>query len=290
MYGTDLISISTDHPKMLLMSAPSTTLEFFFFTNNPVLANVANQFPCIDSVFIDLESLGKSKRQANTNSFLSTHLPSDISVIRSVLTSAILGVRINPINPSTPSEVDHAIDSGADVLMLPMFRDPEEVDILKSYVRNRCKIDLLFETPSAIQSISSFHLQDIRKIHFGINDLSIAFSQPHMFSMYFHPLLRNAAHYLRSQSLSFGIGGIGAIDSQPYAPPLILAASRILSSTRLILSRSFLDSLDYTDKGSLVSSFDFQLKQILTCYDLQASLTISELTRIESDFRQKLAS
>jgi citrate lyase beta subunit len=103
-----------------------SAFKFLFITNKPEMAIFAiNQGA--DRIFVDLEILGKVKRQGHLNTVISRHSPEDISLLRPLLPRGALLVRLNPVNPNTEIEVDDAIQRGAEVLMLPMFRGAEEV-------------------------------------------------------------------------------------------------------------------------------------------------------------------
>ena len=214
-------------------------MQSFIFSNNPSVALFADSHSDIHTLFIDLEILGKEDRQRNTNSLISYHTLSDISLIRNTLHNTSLGVRVNPLNPSSAAEVEACLDRGADVLMLPMFTSVDDVNLFVEIVGGRCEIDLLFETPLSLASIQEYPFEYIRSIHFGINDLSLALNEIHMFSVYFNIHFREACSFLASKRYSFGIGGIGSVNARPYSPTMIIASSLLLGSSCFILSRNF---------------------------------------------------
>src|SRR5579863_439224 len=127
-------------------------MKTIFIANDPWRASVAEQAG-VDRIMVDLEILGKAERQGHLDSVISRHTLADVERIRSVLFASSLMVRVNPINECSEDEIDAAISAGADVLMLPMFSYPIEVDEFIATVRGRAKTCLLFETGGALTNI-----------------------------------------------------------------------------------------------------------------------------------------
>ena len=222
-------------------------MNYFLFSNNAELAKIMDDCNEIDSFFIDLEIIGKEKRQKNRNTLISYHQLNDINDVRGFIEKTSLGVRTNPIHENIKKEINECISRGADVLMLPMFKRLDEINYYIELVNGRCKIDLLFETPESLQLINQIPYKDVRFIHFGINDLSIALNYKLMFELYFDRNLFFATDYLKKNNLTFGIGGIGAIGSLPISPELIFSAAITHGVKRLILSRSFISKLEFNN-------------------------------------------
>ena len=190
-------------------------MKYILFTNSTEIA-VCAQNCGVSTIYVDLEILGKESRQANTSSLISYHSLEDISNLRPHISQANLGVRINPINPYIEAEINEVIERGADTLMLPMFRTVQEVEYCLRLIRDRCSLDLLVETPDALDILSELPFHHIRSIHFGINDLSLAYMLRPMFSVLFRPTLITSCEKLVQKNVQFGIGGIGSIDSHPF--------------------------------------------------------------------------
>lgn len=263
-------------------------MEFFAFTNNHLYIKALDQCENLDTIFIDLEILGKEKRQAGTNSLISKHTLEDIKICSSILNNSFMGVRINPLNKNSKIEIEECIANGAEVLMLPMFYSVEEVNDILRIINSRCQLDLLFETPKALENIKKFPFQSIRYSHFGLNDLSIALKKKHIFDMFFTNILNDSTEYLRTINHKFGIGGVGAIGSKPFSPKLIFTMHKILSSKRCILSRSFLSKITNTDQCSANKSCIKNTKDLIKLwYDLQ-NLSSLEIDKYKSNFNDLL--
>ena len=68
--------------------------------------------------------------------------------------------------------------------MLPMFRTISEVNLALNFINDRAGLDLLVETPKAIEIIKELLLEKLEIYIFGINDLSLALKLPHMFNIF----------------------------------------------------------------------------------------------------------
>ena len=134
-----------------------------------------------------------------------------------------------------------------------MFKTVDEVLKCIEIIEGRCQIDLLFETPEALENISNFPLNDIRFSHFGINDISLALKYRNMFECFLTGILDEPTKYLTSKGKLFGIGGVGSYNAKPISPKIIMEMHKYYSSSRVILSRNFLNNLCFSSsKESLL--------------------------------------
>ena len=164
-------------------------LTLMYITNNPVTAEIA-QRAGVDRIWVDMEYIGKEERQAGMNTVKSSHTIEDIKTIRPVVTTSELLVRVNPLHEATKDycdskeEIDLSIASGADVLMLPMFRTRGDAEQFVEYVNGRAKVQLLVETAEAAANIDDILLtKGIDEIHIGLNDLHLSYKQKFMFEL-----------------------------------------------------------------------------------------------------------
>lgn len=221
-------------------------MEFILITNNPDVAKYA-QDSGVHRIMVDLEIKGKKERQGHLNTVISNHVISDISKIRKVIDQSSLLVRINPIDQDSSTEINQSIDSGADILMLPMFTSPKEVKTFISYINGRVKSNLLLETPAAYVRIDEIvKISQIDEIHVGLNDLHLGFGVKFMFELLSGGIVEYLSQKVCRANILFGFGGIarlglGAVDSK-----LILTEHYRLNSHMVILSRDFYDGkMDY---------------------------------------------
>ena len=164
-------------------------LKLMYITNNPQIAAIAEECG-VDRIFIDMEYIGKEERQAGLNTVKSHHTIADIANMRSIITSAELLVRINPIHEKTNNycsskdEIGAAIDAGADILMLPMIKSAKQVEEFIRIVDGRAKTMLLLETAESNENIDEFlRVEGIDEVHIGLNDMHLAYGKQFMFEL-----------------------------------------------------------------------------------------------------------
>jgi len=160
--------------------------------------------------------------------------------VRQVVPAGRLLVRINPIHEGSQQEIEQAIAFGADILMLPMYRSVSEVHDFVRFVDGRALINLLLETPEAVNSLSDcLAVGGIDEVHIGLNDLHLAYGLDFMFEPMASGLLDKLASVLREHQIPFGIGGVARVGEGLLPAELLLAEHVRLGSTAAILSRTF---------------------------------------------------
>ena len=138
----------------------------------------------IDRIFLDLEVHGKHARQGHRDTVISNHTLGDICAIKPILKKSKLLVRVNPIHDNSEVEINSAIEGGADILMLPMFKTTDEVQTFINYVGQRVTVCLLLETAQALCRIDDIlQIDHIDEIHIGLNDLHISLGLDFMFEL-----------------------------------------------------------------------------------------------------------
>lgn len=221
------------------------SLSLMFITNQPRVACIA-QDAGVDRVWVDLESIGKEDRQPGMNTVKSSHKIEDVAVLRKVLTTSKLQVRVNPVHegmadyPDSKEEIDAVIQAGADIVMLPMFKTVEEVEKFVLYVNGRARVTLLLETREAVENIDAIlTVPGIDEMYIGLNDLHLSYGKKFMFE----PLCDGKVDYLarkfQQNQLPFGFGGIARIGYGLLPAEYIITEHYRLGSTLAILSRSF---------------------------------------------------
>lgn len=238
------------------------SLELMYITNNPEIAQIAENAG-VNRIWIDLETLGKAERQKEYDSVKSNHSLSDIKKVKSVLLKSKLQVRINPINPNSKPEIDKAIEYGADIIMLPMFKDAEEVKKFINYVDGRATTLLLLETKEAVDCFDKIlDLEGIDEIHIGLNDLHLSLHKKFMFELLIDGTVDNISNKIKAHGLPFGIGGIARLGSGTLPAENIIAEHYRIGSTMAILSRSFCKTDNQFNLDEVQHIFDAGIKEI----------------------------
>jgi hypothetical protein len=217
------------------------TFRLTLLTGDPQLAAQADRVG-VDRIGVDFERLGKAQRQAGEDTRLSEHNWDDLAAVAPALKRAALFVRVNPINPDSTSEVDRALEHGAQVLMLPFFHAAQEVDAFTRLVRGRAKVVILLETAAAAVRVREIvAVPGIDEVMFGLNDLRLQFGVRNHFEVLASPLLDGLAREVRQAGLPLSVGGIARTDDAalPVSPDLVYAQFPRLDATGAWLSRSF---------------------------------------------------
>ena len=220
-------------------------LKLMYITNNPEVAAICQEAG-IDRVFVDMEYVGKDVRQAGLDSVKNHHTLRDVARLRKVVTTSELLVRCNPIHCKTEQdlgsayEIDQLCNLGADIIMLPFFKTPEEVDTFVKLVDGRAKTMLLVETKEAADRIDEIlAINGVDEIYIGLNDLSISLGKDFMFQPLAEGFVDELVLEFKSAGLPYGFGGIGSIGKGLLPASEILGEHYRLGSSSVILSRTF---------------------------------------------------
>ncbi len=222
-------------------------LEYFYITNSPDVA-VACEKAGIDRIFIDMEYIGKDERQGGLDTVKNHHTVEDVKNIRAVITTAKILVRVNPIHEGSKEEINAVINAGADFIMLPMWKTPQEVNTFVSIVKGRAKTMLLLETDEARSCLDEVLKTDgIDEIHIGLNDLHLSQHKKFMFELYTDGTVDEIVAKLKKYNIKFGIGGVGKVNCDNLLPAEhILCEHYRLGSSMAILARAFCDWTKYS--------------------------------------------
>ena len=254
------------------------------FTNDIALAKRADEAG-IDRVGLDLESIGKKERQNPQESWISDHKISQLPEIGGAIRNAKLFARTNPIHKGSNSEIDILIESGAQVLMLPMFRTAQEVDSFVEMVRGRAEVSLLLETKGAAANVEDIvKVAGIDEIHVGLNDLHLEMGMKNHFQILVSPLIEHLSNCVRSAGLPFGFGGIGRANDTSLLVPssLVYAQYPRLKADRALVSRVFLaPNAESLDLRSEVKEF----RGAMNCW---SQVSIDGLLQEKSNLTRKI--
>lgn len=243
-------------------------LTLMYITNNPVTAQIA-QKAGVDRIWIDMEYIGKDKRQGGMYTVQNHHTIDDIKNLRQYVTESELLVRVNPLHDATDKyscsaqEIDDTIAAGADVIMLPMFQTAEEARTFVNLVGGRAKVQLLVETAQAVSNIDEIlKVAGVDEIHIGLNDLHLAYHKDFMFELICDDTISSLCKKIAAKGIKYGFGGIARVGYGMVPAELIIAEHYHLGSTAAILSRGFCDANIVSDPMEIESIFIEGVKNI----------------------------
>lgn len=243
-------------------------LTLMYITNNPDTARIA-QSAGVDRIWIDMEYIGKDKRQGGMDTVKNHHTVNDIKRLRTFVTTSELMVRVNPIHDpaeeygSSEQEIEDSISAGADILMLPMFRSRTEVERFIDCVRGRAKVLLLLETAEAAEHIDDIlTVEGVDEIHLGLNDLHLAYGKKFMFELLCDGTVDRLCGKIANTGLKYGFGGIARLGYGLLPAENVIAEHYRLRSTMAILSRSFCAADTMSNAEEIEGIFVPEVKKI----------------------------
>lgn len=214
-------------------------LKLMYITNNLEVALIAEKNG-VDRIWIDLETLGKEERQKGMNTVKSNHKIDDIYKIKPMLSSAEMLVRVNPWNESSKEEINAVIEAGADIIMLPMWKNLNDVQNFLRCVNHRTKTTLLLETKEAVECIDEIlKYADFDEIHIGLNDLHLSYGLSFMFELLTNGIVEMLCDKFKKKGIPYGFGGIAKIGEGLLPAEKVIMEHYRTGSTRAILSRTF---------------------------------------------------
>ena len=210
-------------------------MDLFLFTVDPrwgadvVSAGAAG-------IVVDWERRGKARRQEGEGTQINADTADDLARMRAATDGRLL-CRINGYGPWTGGEVDEAIACGADELLLPMVRTPEEIDRTLDLVAGRCGLGILIETQDAVGRAAELAARPLTRIYLGLNDLRIDRGSRELF----RPLVDGTVDGVRSVvDGPFGVGGLTLPGRGfPVSSDLLAAELVRLGADFTFLRRSF---------------------------------------------------
>lgn len=270
------------------------SLKLMYITNRPDVALIAEQNG-VNRIFVDMEYIGKTKRQGGLDSVQNHHTIEDVKAVREVLTQSELLVRINPIHaaskeyPSSKDEIEAVVKAGADIIMLPYSKTVAEVQKFIAYVDGRVRTMLLLETAEAVSILDAIlQLEGIDEIHIGLNDLSISYGNKFMFELLSNGTVENLCNKLKHQNIFYGFGGIASLGRGLVPAELIIKEHYRLGSHAAILSRSFCNVDKFNDLEAIREIFFRGIREIRALEKECAFHTKSFHTKYFSDNKKEL--
>jgi len=210
-------------------------LDLFLFTADPGTARAVVAAGAA-GVVVDWENRGKARRQAGADTEVNAHTPDDLARVRAATPGRVL-CRIDGAGPRTAAQVELAVALGADEVLLPMVRRPEEVDTALDAVAGRCGLGILVETQDAVERAGELARRPLSRVYVGLNDLRIDRGSTSLFA----PLVDGTVDDVRGCfDVPFGVAGLTRVDRGAPVPTRLLAAELArLDASFTFLRRSF---------------------------------------------------
>jgi hypothetical protein len=188
-------------------------------------------------VVVDWERRGKARRQAGEGTQINADTRADLSRVRAATDGTVL-CRLNGYGAWTAAEVDAAVERGADEVLLPMVRTPEQVDRTLDLVAGRCGLGILVETQDAVRQAGELAARPLSRVYLGLNDLRIDRGSTELFE----PLVDDTADAVRAAVPGpFGVAGLTLPECGAPVPSRLLAGELArLGADFTFLRRSFL--------------------------------------------------
>lgn len=203
----------------------------------------------VDRIFLDLEYINKNERQKGRNTLISNNKIEDVSKLRGIINKSEFLVRVNPIHPESETEINRVIEDGADIVMLPMVMDSDDVETFVKLVNKRAKVCLLLETAQSLVRLDDIlEVEGIDEIHIGLNDLHISLGLDFMFETLTGGVIEYMINKIKLKGIPYGFGGIAKIGEGVVPTEHILGEHYRLGSSMVILSRTFRNEVGNLNK------------------------------------------
>jgi hypothetical protein len=190
-------------------------------------------------VVVDWENRGKRVRQAGADTQVNADTPADLAQVRAATPGRVL-CRVNSWGPWTAGEVDLAVALGADEVLLPMVRRPEEVDGAAAAVAGRCGLGILVETTDAVRRVDELLRRPLSRAYVGLNDLMIDRGARSLFTPLVDGTVDRVSAAAEMAGIPFGMAGLTLPDrGRPLPCRLLIGALARVGATFTFLRRSF---------------------------------------------------
>jgi len=210
-------------------------MDLIYITDKPEEVEIACEAG-ISFIMIDLEHIGKAKRQPNMNTRISNHSFSSLAAIQKIIGTcqSSLIVRCNSLDVISRSEI-------------------RDINQAYSLLGRSKKLIFLLETATSYVYRDNImpELKESDICYLGLNDMSIEFNLRHMMDLYKYEIVKDFASTFNKWGIRFGVGGIG-IPKEEYTLSVndIISYQKGYNSTLSILTRDW-SNIIYGDEFTL---------------------------------------
>ena len=109
-----------------------------------------------DAILVDCEYNGKLARQRGFDTQINHNDPKQVRNVRVLNPTTEIMCRVNnDFGRTTEDQIEEAIISGADSIILPMVESREDVRRANSVIRGRAKLVIMIESQSGVNNLTS---------------------------------------------------------------------------------------------------------------------------------------
>jgi hypothetical protein len=209
--------------------------ELVLFSTNPGFIREAVAAG-VDAIIVDWENIGKVRRQAFADTQINCDTIRDLRGVRGSTDNLVI-CRVNNCGSATAKEVEKAIETRADEILIPMVRSVEEVVRIIDQVEGRCGVGILVETRLAVELAEELGRLPLSRAYVGLNDLAIERGTPNIFTALVDGTVERVRKAFR---VPFGFGGLTLPDrGYPIPCRLLIGELARLKCDFSFLRRSF---------------------------------------------------
>lgn len=190
-------------------------------------------------VVVDWERRGKVARQAGADTQINADTADDLARVRGAGTGWVL-CRTNAWDSWTPQEIELAVGLGADEVLLPMVRRPEEIDAALDVVAGRCGLGILVETTDGVRRVDELLSRPLSRVYVGLNDLMIDRGAVSLFEPLIDGTVERVREAATAAGVPFGVAGLTLPEAgHPVPCRLLIAELARIDTSFTFLRRSF---------------------------------------------------
>jgi hypothetical protein len=226
------------------------TPDLLLFSTRPTLIAPAVAGG-VAGIVVDCERVGKAARQRGADTHIAADTLDDLARVRGCTNARVI-CRIDGPGPWTGPQVESAIDAGADEILLPMVRRPEEVEVALAAADARA-VGILIETREALDCTEALAALPLSRAYVGLNDLAIERGTPSLFTA----LVDGTVETIRAavEGVPFGFAGLTIPGGgSPVPTCLLLGELARLGADFTFLRRSFWRDVEGRDVAAAVVS------------------------------------
>jgi hypothetical protein len=226
-------------------------MDLFLFSTAPAMIEPAVQGG-VSAIVVDWERRGKAARQTGADTCISADDADDLARVRAA-TRAPVVCRLDRPGPWSPAQARLAAALGADEVLVPMVRRPEDVEPVLAAVAGDCRVGVLVETQEAVAAAARLAALPIARVYVGLNDLAIERRSTSLFDA----LADGTVDRVRAAvgDVRFGVGGLTVPGGgRPIPVELLIGELCRLRADFTFLRRSFWHDVAGRDVAAAVRS------------------------------------